>query len=150
MYVCMYGHAFTVARIWINRGIVANPARGQLNRRKCFFLPHPRLRLRILSRETGSGRPVPRHPTRSPHSGICTQQTIQYFKEKIRTRLDLLSIPQSGEKNVKTWARTFRPLSFLPIFSLEIGLSTGMGLSWGSGNFVENASGVQRGLWSKR
>ena len=28
---------------------------------------------------------------------------ILYFKEKIRARLDLLSIPQSGGKNVKTF-----------------------------------------------
>ena len=33
--ICMYGHAYTVARVWINRGkVVANPARGQLYSRE--------------------------------------------------------------------------------------------------------------------
>ena len=35
---------------------VASPARGQLNRKNCFF-PCPRLRLKIWSRETGSAVP---------------------------------------------------------------------------------------------
>ena len=32
----------------------------------------------------------------------CAKVRLQEFKEKIRTHLDLLSIPQSGGKNIKT------------------------------------------------
>ena len=42
-------------------GKVANPARGQLNREN-EKIPYPRSRLRIWSRETVFGRPVPRQP----------------------------------------------------------------------------------------
>ena len=46
-----------IARVRINRVMLPiNPARGQLNREKCFF-PCPRSRLKIWSRETGSAVP---------------------------------------------------------------------------------------------
>ena len=50
----VYGHA--CSKNMMNQpGKVANPARGQLNRK--FFFPYPRSRLRIWSRETGSAVP---------------------------------------------------------------------------------------------
>ena len=45
----------TLSRVWIDRGMIANPGGGQLNRRNIF--PCPRSRLRIWSRETGSTVP---------------------------------------------------------------------------------------------
>ena len=53
MYVCM---VITYSKGKDQPGTVTNPARGQLNREKCFF-PCPRSRLRIWSRETGSAVP---------------------------------------------------------------------------------------------
>ena len=35
------------------------------------------------------------------YTPVCLGDTLEDFKRKIRTRLDLLSIPQSGGKNVK-------------------------------------------------
>ena len=57
MYVCM---VISYSRVWsstINHqpGMVANPVRGQLNRKNNFSCP--RSRLRIWSRETGSAVP---------------------------------------------------------------------------------------------
>ena len=55
MYVCMVTH---IARVWINPGKVANPARGHLNRKHEYFIfPCPHSRLRIWSRETDSAVP---------------------------------------------------------------------------------------------
>ena len=65
MYVCM---TMTCSRVWINRK-VANSARGQLNRENehsiCLspFAPE-----NLVSRD-GFGRPVPRQPAHSLHSG---------------------------------------------------------------------------------
>ena len=55
----MYSHTYTVARVWINRVRVANPARGQLNRENEYtsaFAPE-----NLVSRD-GFGSPVPRQP----------------------------------------------------------------------------------------
>ena len=52
--------------------MVANPARGQLNRENELSRPHSRLRTR--SRETGSV--VPRQPAQSPHLMVLTSHGI--------------------------------------------------------------------------
>ena len=56
MYVCMVIITH-IARVRINPGKVANPARGQLAEQGKLILPCPRSRLRIWSRETGSAVP---------------------------------------------------------------------------------------------
>ena len=43
----------TFSRVWTKPGMVANPARGQLDEEKNVF-PFLRSRLRVRSRETGS------------------------------------------------------------------------------------------------
>ena len=57
-YMCMVN---TYSKGKDQSGKVINPARGQLNNRENDF-PCPPSRLRIWSRETGSGSPVPRQP----------------------------------------------------------------------------------------
>ena len=54
IYVGMYGH--TYSKSMDQPGMVANPARGQLNRENEYF-PVPLSRLRIWSRKTGSAVP---------------------------------------------------------------------------------------------
>ena len=54
----MYIRSHIYSKSMDQPGKVGNPARGQLNREDVFF-PCPRSRLRIWSRETGSG--VPSH-----------------------------------------------------------------------------------------
>ena len=49
-------------------GKVANPARGQLNREKCYSPLSPFAPENSISRH-GFSRPVPRQPSHSPHSG---------------------------------------------------------------------------------
>ena len=50
-------------------GMIANPARGQLNREmKVFFSVSPFAPENLILRD-GFGRPVPRQTVRSPHSG---------------------------------------------------------------------------------
>ena len=59
MYVCMHGHTYSKSKDQL--GKVANPARGQLNRKNEYF-PLLVRSLRIWSRETRLGSPVPRQP----------------------------------------------------------------------------------------
>ncbi|CAN0464993.1 unnamed protein product, partial [Ascophyllum nodosum] len=51
LYVCLYGHTYSKSKDQL--GKVANPARGQLNRKNEYF-PLLVRSLRIWSRETGS------------------------------------------------------------------------------------------------
>ena len=55
----MYGQIYS--NIMDRPGELANPVRGQLNREKCIFSYYCS-RLRIWSRETGFGSPVPCQP----------------------------------------------------------------------------------------
>ena len=75
LYVCM------VITDWVSTGMVANPARGQLNREKKHFehffcCPCPLSCLRIWSRENRFSRPVPRQPAQSGHTQ--TESGVQY------------------------------------------------------------------------
>ena len=66
MHVCMYIRS-SLKVDWHQPGMVANPARGQLNRENDYF-PIPVRPENVVSRD-GFGRPVPRQPAYSPHSG---------------------------------------------------------------------------------
>ena len=59
-------HLF-VAEYMDQPGKIANPARGQLNRKSVFSLPPFALENLVL--RDGFGRSVPRHHAHSPHSG---------------------------------------------------------------------------------
>ena len=62
----MYGHP--LKQIGHQPGKIAKPARGQLNREHMHFPPSPFTPDDLVSRD-GFGRPVPRQPDHSPHSG---------------------------------------------------------------------------------
>ena len=67
MCVCMYSQHFHQSMD--QRGMVANPARGQLNRENVFFPGSPFAPKNMISRDR-SGRPVPRPYAHSPHSKV--------------------------------------------------------------------------------
>ena len=66
MYVCMYGHHIYIAEYMDEPGKVANPARGQLNRKNDIPLS-PYVPESLVSRD-GFSRAVPRQPAHSPYS----------------------------------------------------------------------------------
>ena len=63
--VCMYGHHLKQSMDQLNK--VANPARGQEKQTSIFPLS-PFAPEKLVSRDR-FGRPVPRQPAHSPHSG---------------------------------------------------------------------------------
>ena len=63
--VCMYGHTFS--KSMDQPGKVANPARGQLNRKNEYF-PAAFAPENLVSRD-GFGSPIPRKPDHLPYSG---------------------------------------------------------------------------------
>ena len=58
-------------------GSVANPARGQLSREKCFFFLSPFAPENLISRDW-FGHPIPRQLAHSPLSGLisCTVKPL--------------------------------------------------------------------------
>ena len=68
MHVCIISTLSAESTSIDQPGMVANPALGQLNREKCFFSLSPFAREKLVSRDR-FGRPVPRQPAYSPHSG---------------------------------------------------------------------------------
>ena len=72
MYVCMYSpHLYSIKQSIVlfnhTRYMIANPARGQLNREIVFFPLSPFAPDNFASRD-GFARPVPRQPAHSEHS----------------------------------------------------------------------------------
>ena len=64
-------------------GKVANPARGQLNREKCFFFISPFVPDSLVSRD-GFGSPVPRQPSHlytQPESGAYLRDSFRFPRQ---------------------------------------------------------------------
>ena len=68
VYACMYAMVITYSKSMDQPGKVANPARGQLNRKKMCFPLSPFAPENLVSRDMFGG-PVLRQPAHSPHSG---------------------------------------------------------------------------------
>ena len=64
--VCMHGH--TYSKSMNQPGKVANPVRGQLNRKNVYISLSTFAPENLVSRD-GFGSPVPRQPAHSPYSG---------------------------------------------------------------------------------
>ena len=79
-------------------GVVANPARGQLNREKCFF-PCPHSRLRIWSRKTGSAVPS-RVSLRSSSTSRLNLVLTHGIPPAFRHSVHIYRQPPSGQSRV--------------------------------------------------